>query len=93
MNDSGDIFLAFSTANRGAAATSGLSHVTALSNEELDPLFEATVQASEEAIVNALVAAESMTGADGHSVIAMPHERVRQLLRQHGVLKEDSARK
>ena len=57
-----------------------------LPNESMDPLFTATVEATEEAIINALVAARSMTGIDGHFVTGLPHERVRELLRQRGVL-------
>jgi D-aminopeptidase len=83
-NGSGDIFIAFSTANAEAAKPSGLSQLTTLGNEDLDPLFEATVQATEEAIVNALVAAETMTGVDGHRVVALPHQRLRELLVRYG---------
>jgi L-aminopeptidase/D-esterase-like protein len=54
-----------------------------LSNSELDPLFEATVQATEEAIINALVAAETMTGRDGNKVMAIPHDRLRQVLKKY----------
>src|SRR6204780_3074914 len=76
-NGSGDIFIAFSTANPGA---SDLGHVVDLKmvpNDSLDPLFAATVQATEEAIVNAMVAAEDMTGIDGHHVRALPHDQLR----------------
>ena len=88
MNGSGDIFIAFSTANPGAGAASGPVAVTMLPNERMDPLFAATVEATEEAIVNALVAGESMTGVDGHFVMGLPHERVREILRAHGMLRE-----
>ena len=57
-----------------------------LPNDALNPLFEATVQATEEAIVNALVAAEDMTGANGHKVIALPHEPLRQVLKKYNRL-------
>ncbi len=83
-NGSGDLFIAFSTANPEAAKSSGLVNVTMLPNEEMNPLFEATVTATEEAIVNAMVAAETMTGYRGHQAIALPHDRVQQLLRQYG---------
>src|SRR5581483_3028890 len=64
-NSSGDLFLAFSTANAGAAQAGRLASVAMLPNEVVTPLFEATVCATEAAIVNALLAAETMTGADG----------------------------
>ncbi len=85
-NGSGDIFIAFSTAN---AAASGVDHVVDLKmvpNDRLDPLFAATVQATEEAIVNAMVAAENMTGIDGHHVRALPHEELRAVLRHYNRL-------
>lgn len=81
-NGSGDIFIAFSTANAGAATADEVAEVKMVANERMNPLFEATVQATEEAIVNALVAAETMTGADDHKVIALPHERLREALRK-----------
>jgi L-aminopeptidase/D-esterase-like protein len=86
-NGSGDIFVAFSTANREAARNrAGPKTAELLANESLDPLFEATVEATEEAIVNALVAAETMTGADGVTVHALPHDRLRQALGKYGRL-------
>jgi L-aminopeptidase/D-esterase-like protein len=57
-----------------------------LPNDEMNPLFEATVQATEEAIVNALVAAETMTGVDDHRVIALPHARLREVLKDYNKL-------
>ena len=83
-NGSGDIFVAFSTANAKAAASPDVAHVEMLSNERISTLFSATVQATEEAIVNALVAAETMTGANRRVVEALPHERLRALLRKYG---------
>lgn len=83
-DSSGDIFIAFSTANPGAGSTDSLATVTFLANESLNPLFEATVSATEEAIVNAMVAAETMTGADGVRVFALPTDQVVSLLRQAG---------
>jgi D-aminopeptidase len=83
---SGDIFVAFSTANPGAATPNGIRDLKMLSNDDLDPLFLATVQATEEAIVNAMVAAETMTGADNHTVIALPHDRLREVLRKYNRL-------
>lgn len=82
-DDSGDIFIAFSTVNFKVTKSSGLVKVSMLSNSELDPLFEATVQATEEAIINALVAAETMTGRDGNKVMAIPHDRLRQVLKKY----------
>jgi D-aminopeptidase len=86
-NGSGDIFIAFSTANRAAAA--GATPVTGLellANDYLNPVFGATVEATEEAVVNALVAAETMTGADDVTVHALPHARLREILRRYGRL-------
>jgi L-aminopeptidase/D-esterase-like protein len=85
-NGSGDIFIAFSTANPGAARPNETASLTMLPNERLNPLFEATVQATEEAIVNALVAAETMTGVDGRTVIALPHDRLQEVLMEYGRL-------
>jgi D-aminopeptidase len=87
-NGSGDIFLAFSTANPTAAKEEGLAELTMLPNERLNPLFEATVQATEEAIVNALVAAETMVGRDGHKAVALPYERVKDVLKKYNRLGE-----
>jgi L-aminopeptidase/D-esterase-like protein len=83
-NSSGDIFVAFSTANAGAAADTGLTRLTALPNARINPLFAATVQATETAIVNALLAAETMTGANDVRVYALPHDRLRAALRRYG---------
>jgi L-aminopeptidase/D-esterase-like protein len=83
---SGDIFLAFSTANPGAGRTHGRRTLTMLPNSELDPIFLATVQSTEEAIVNAMVAAETMTGANNHTVIALPHDRLRDVLKKYNRL-------
>jgi D-aminopeptidase len=85
-DSSGDIFIAFSTANPEAAKTTGLARLTMLPNERIDPLFRATVQATEEAIANALVAAETMTGIDGNIVYALPHDRLREALRKYNRL-------
>src|SRR5438477_360381 len=85
-NGSGDIFIAFSTANAGAAKEKGMSNINFLPNAQMGALFEATVQATEEAVINALVAAETMTGIDGHKVIALPHDRMREVLQRHNLL-------
>lgn len=87
-NGSGDIFIAFSTANPGAAASTGVVPLAMLPNDRLNPIFEATVQATEEAIINALVAAETMTGADNRTVMALPHDRLRAVLRKYNRLIE-----
>jgi L-aminopeptidase/D-esterase-like protein len=83
-NGSGDLFLAFSTANPGAYDPEAATHsVETVPNDRMDPLFAATVQSVEEAIVNALVDNHDMTGRDGHHVDALPHDRVRELLKQY----------
>ncbi|MGA7444681.1 MAG: P1 family peptidase [Candidatus Sulfotelmatobacter sp.] len=83
---SGDIFLAFSTANPGAVGTKGLHQLTMLPNDSLDPIFLATVQATEEAVINAMVAAETMKGIDDHEVIALPRDRLREVLKKYNRL-------
>ena len=85
-NGSGDIFIAFSTANSGAANRQDLVRLDMLPNDLMTPLFEATVHTTEEAIINALVAAETMVGRDGATAFALPHERLRQALRRYGRL-------
>jgi D-aminopeptidase len=85
-NGSGDIFIAFSTANPGAFRTEGTASLTMLPNDRMDPLFAATVEATEESIVNALVAASTMVGRDGHRAIALPHDRLREVLRKYNRL-------
>ena len=82
---SGDIFLAFSTANAEANATKGgVAKLAMIPEHRLDPFFEAVIQATDEAILNSLVANETMVGRDGHRVLALPHDRVIELLRRHG---------
>ena len=93
-NGSGDIFIAFSTANRGADW--GNSHpgrpslpspsITRLASGAMDPLFTATVEATEEAIINAMVAADTMTGVNYLRSHAIPHDQLRSVLRKHGRL-------
>jgi L-aminopeptidase/D-esterase-like protein len=85
-NGSGDIFIAFSTANPGAANGGKLAQLSVLPNERMNSLFDATVQATEEAIINALVAAETMTGIDNHKVIALPHDRLRDVMKKYNRL-------
>jgi len=85
-NGSGDIFIAFSTANAGAADARDTAQVSMLSNDRIGAVFEATVQATEEAIINALVAAETMTGIDGHRTEAISHDALRTVLRKYNRL-------
>lgn len=82
-NGSGDIFLAFSTANPNAAPgnENGVAELHALSNNKIDPLFAASVYATEEAIVNSMIAADDMTGHKGVSVKALPHEDLKRVVR------------
>ncbi len=87
-NGSGDIFVAFSTANPGAIVQGKAHQIEMLSNDLLDPIFLATVQATEEAVVNALVAAETMTGIDNRTVIALPHDRLREALKKYNRLEK-----
>ncbi len=83
---SGDIFIAFSTANGGAANPKGVHDLKMLPNDQLNPIFLATVQATEEAVVNAMVAAETMTGINDHTVIALPHDKLREVLKKYNRL-------
>jgi len=82
-NGSGDLFIAFSTANPGATDPARLTHsVETIPNDRMDPIFTAVVQATEEAVVNALVDNHSMTGRDDHRVEALPRDRLRELLKK-----------
>jgi L-aminopeptidase/D-esterase-like protein len=83
---SGDLFIAFSTANPGAIHQKGLRQISMLPNGELDPIFLATVQATEEAIVNAMIAAEDMKGVNNHFVPALPHDKLREVLKKYNRL-------
>jgi L-aminopeptidase/D-esterase-like protein len=83
---SGDLFIAFSTANAGAAGSKDVATVQMVPNDRLNPVFEAAVQATEEAIINAMVGAETMTGVDGHKVYALPHDRLRETLKKYNRL-------
>ncbi len=87
-NGSGDIFVAFSTANPHSYYGEKPATIQTVINDRMDPIFEATVQATEEAVVNALVAAEDMTGRDNHKVIALPHEQLREVLKKYNRLAE-----
>ena len=85
-NGSGDIFIAFSTANSGAAGADHVVDLKMLPNDLIEPVFAATVQATEEAVINAMVAAETMTGIENHKVVALPHDRLRATLRKYNRL-------
>ena len=86
-NSSGDLFLAFSTANAGAAKPDGTPSLVMLPNDRIDPLFGATIDATEEAVVNAMLAAQTMTGADGIRVFGLPGDRVVAALRKYNRMK------
>ncbi len=84
-NGSGDLFLAMSIANHDVKSE-GLSDVKMLGSDSLDPVFEATVEATEEAIVNAMVAAKTMVGIDGNTVIGLPHDKLVEVLLKYNRL-------
>ena len=85
-NSSGDIFLAFSTANPGAFKRQGVKDLKMLPNDAMDPLFLGVIQAVEESVLNALAAAETMKGINGNTVHALPHDRLRDVLRKYNRL-------
>jgi len=85
---SGDIFIAFSTANPGAGAVNHTVDLKMLPNGLLDPVFAATVEATEEAVINAMVAATSMTGIEKHHVTALPHDQLRAVLKKYNRLNQ-----
>jgi D-aminopeptidase len=88
-NPSGDIFLAFSTANTAEASKDeGLAAIEMLPNERINRLFNAVTQATEEAIVNAMVAAETMKGINGNTIYALPHDQLREILKKYNRLQE-----
>jgi len=82
-NGSGDIFIAFSTANSTAFQRADFTKVDVLPNDEINPLFEATIQATEEAIINAMVAAETMEGVNGNKAYGLPHQLVIDILKKY----------
>jgi len=86
-NSSGDLFLAFSTANAGAGSDDGTPSLKMLPNDRMDPLFRATIDATEEAVVNAMLAAETMTGADGIRLFGLPGDRVVEVLKKYNRMK------
>ena len=85
-NGSGDIFIAFSTANPGTGQHATTDRISMLGNDEIDPLFIAAVDATEEAIVNAMIAADTMTGNGGFRAVAIDHDALRRVLKQYGRL-------
>ena len=87
-NGSGDIFLAFSTANENAFDRDETTTVESMANDQLMPVFEATVQAVEEAIINAMVAAETMEGINGNKAYALPHRLLIKILKNYNRIKE-----
>jgi L-aminopeptidase/D-esterase-like protein len=86
-NGSGDIFIAFSTANPHSWSSDSLASVRMLTNDRVSPLFQATAQATEAAITNALLAAETTTGANDLRVYAMPVDRMLEAMRKYGRMK------
>ncbi|HEY5809499.1 MAG TPA: P1 family peptidase [Povalibacter sp.] len=82
-NGSGDIFIAFSTANETLSQVA-VSTLRSLGNEQMDDLFLATVQAVEESVINAMIAAQTMTGVDGHKAVAIDHKQLMKVLKQYG---------
>ncbi len=82
-NGSGDIFIAFSTANSGAAHREANQTIEMLPNDQMSPFFEATAEATEEAIINALLAAETMTGINGTKVYELPEDRLMEILKKY----------
>lgn len=85
---SGDIFLAFSTAVSPTTTSSGLETYAAVPNSCIDPFFDAVAYATEEAIINVLAAAETMTGINGATLFALPHGRLQTILRRYNRLRE-----
>ncbi|MBC8345407.1 MAG: P1 family peptidase [Candidatus Marinimicrobia bacterium] len=86
MNGSGDIFIAFSTGNRLSFGSSDIRSLQSIS--DMTPLFEATVQATEEAIINGLIAGETMVGINGNTVYGLPHDRVKKILKKYNRLEQ-----
>jgi D-aminopeptidase len=85
-NSSGDIFVAFSTANPEAGKLKGIASLQMIPNESINPFFAAVAESVEEAIVNAMVAAETMEGINGNKVFAIPHDRLKDALKKYNRL-------
>jgi D-aminopeptidase len=86
-DSSGDIFIAFSTASKGAANRETIQNVLMMPNDQISPLFEATVEAVEEAIINALLAAKTMTGINGNKIYELPEARLLEILKKYNRIK------
>jgi len=89
VNGSGDYAIAFSTADsvrRTGELMKGVCVISELGNESVSPLFQAVIEATEEAIINSLFMAETMTGRDGATIEALPLDRVLPILRDRGVI-------
>ncbi|MGB4972546.1 MAG: P1 family peptidase [Cyclobacteriaceae bacterium] len=86
-NSSGDIFIAFSTANPEVGAMDKLANLKMFPNEMINPFFDAVAQATEESIINAMIAAETMVGRDGNKVYAIPHDRLIEVMKKYNRLK------
>jgi D-aminopeptidase len=86
-NSSGDIFIAFSTANPGVSDVKGVNNIEMISNDNMSELFEATADATEESILNALIAAEDMTGKNNTKVFALPEGRLVEVLKKYNRIK------
>jgi len=86
-NGSGDIFISFSTANKNAYVREGATTVKTISNDWMNDVFEATIQAVEEAIVNAMIAAETMEGINGNKVYALPHNKLIEIMKKYNRIK------
>jgi L-aminopeptidase/D-esterase-like protein len=86
-NGSGDIFIAFSTANPAAFNRDNFTTINQLPNDQINPLFDATVQAVEEAIINAMIAAETTEGINGNKAYAIPHQKVIEILKKYNRIK------
>ena len=87
-NSSGDIFLAFSTQSPKTNEKGTIESWQSIPKERMDKIYEATVQATEEAIINAMVAAETMKGNNGNTIYAIPHQRVQEVLKKYNRLKK-----
>jgi L-aminopeptidase/D-esterase-like protein len=91
-NGSGDIFIAFSTANKDAFSNTEEKQVTTMSNEKMNALFTATIRATEEAIINALFAGETMEGIEGNKVFGIPINKVLQVMKTYNRLSPINAK-
>ncbi len=86
-NGSGDIFIAFSTANKAAFSTDKEQQIVTMANEQMNVLFIATIQAVEEAIINSLFAGKTLTGINGNTMYGLPKEKVMSIMKKYNRLK------